>query len=152
MDWAYCPARLGPRRPARLQSRPRKQGGDDMNRFYAMVAVCGLMAACVSTGIDVKPEQMQSFILGFSTLDDVTGQLGNPTSQATTSDGAIVLVYAYATSKPHPESFLPFIGPLFAGGDILSSTVLFEFDQNGVLRSERRTTSSGATGLTVLPH
>ena len=64
-----------------------------MNRFYAMVAVCGLMAACVSTGIDVKPEQMQSFILGFSTLDDVTGQLGNPTSQATTSDGAIVLVY-----------------------------------------------------------
>ena len=122
-----------------------------MNRFYAMVAVCGLMAACVSTGIDVKPEQMQSFILGFSTLDDVTGQLGNPTSQATTSDGAIVLVYAYATSKPHPESFLPFIGPLFAGGDILSSTVLFEFDQNGVLRSERRTTSSGATGLTVLP-
>ncbi|SDD93248.1 hypothetical protein SAMN05216345_12220 [Cupriavidus sp. YR651] len=122
-----------------------------MNRVYVMIAVCGLMVACVSTGVDVKPEQLANFIPGFSTLGDVTGQLGTPTSQATLSNGSAILIYSFATSKPHPESFIPFIGPLFSGGEIRSSTVLFEFDENDILRSQRRTTSSGASGLTVLP-
>jgi len=123
-----------------------------MNRIYAIVAVCSLMAACVSTGVDVKQEQLANFLPGFSTLDDVTGQLGAPTSQVVLSSGSTILVYSFAASTPHPESFVPFIGPLFAGGEIRSSTVLFEFDANGVLRSERRTTSSSNSGLTVLPH
>ncbi|WER47680.1 hypothetical protein CupriaWKF_08040 [Cupriavidus sp. WKF15] len=123
-----------------------------MNRVHAMVVVCSLMAACVSTGVDVMPEQMENFLPGFSTIEDVTGQLGKPTSRAALSNGSTILVYSYATSKPHAESFIPFIGPLFAGGDIRSSTVLFEFDQDGVLRSLRRSTSMGASGLTVMPH
>jgi hypothetical protein len=110
------------------------------------------MTGCVSTGVDVVPEQLENFLPGFSTIDDVTGQLGTPTSRAALSNGSMILVYSFATSKPHAESFIPFIGPIFAGGEIRSSTVLFEFDQDGVLRSERRTTSSGASGLTVLPH
>ncbi len=123
-----------------------------MKRFFATIAVCGLMVGCVSTGVEVGPEQMADFLPGFSTLDDVTAELGTPTSQATLSNGFTVLTYLFAASRPHPESFLPFVGPLFAGGEIRSSTVLFEFDQDGVLRSERRTTSTGASGLTVLPH
>ncbi len=122
-----------------------------MNRVLAMASACCLMAACVSTGVDIKPEQLANFIPGFSTRDDVTGQLGTPTSQATLSNGSTILLYSFATSKPHPESFIPFIGPLFAGGEIRSSTVLFEFDENGVLRSERKTTSTGASGLSILP-
>ena len=122
-----------------------------MNQVHAIVILCGLLVGCVSTGTDVKPEQLANFLPGFSTVDDVTGQLGKPTSEATTSNGSTILIYSFATSKPHPESFLPFIGPIFAGGEIRSSTVLFEFDENGVLRSERRTTSSGASGLSVLP-
>lgn len=110
-----------------------------------------MLVACVSTGVDVKPEHMSNFMLGFSTLDDVTTQLGKPTSQATLGNGSTILIYSYATSRPNPESFIPFIGPLFSGGEIRSSTVLFEFDENGVLRSQRRTTSSGASGWTVVP-
>ncbi|WP_454735837.1 hypothetical protein [Cupriavidus necator] len=122
-----------------------------MKRVHALVVTCIMLGACVSTGVDVKPEQMSHFMLGFSTLDDVTGQLGKPTSQATLGNGSTILVYSFATSMSRPESFIPFIGPLFSGGEIRSSTVLFEFDENGVLRSQRRTTSSGVSGWGVLP-
>jgi hypothetical protein len=121
-----------------------------MKRVHALVVTGIMLSACVSTGVDVKPEQLSNFLPGFSTLDDVTAQLGPPSSHATLRDGSAILVYSFATSKPHPESFIPFIGPLFSGGEIRSSMVLFEFDQNGVLRSQRRTTSSGASGWSVL--
>jgi hypothetical protein len=87
----------------------------------------------------------ESFVLGFSTLDDVVAQLGSPTSQVKLSSGATILLYSFASSHTHPESFLPIIGPLFAGGNIQSSTALLEFDENDVLRSARRTTSTGAS-------
>ncbi|RDK07054.1 hypothetical protein [Cupriavidus lacunae] len=121
-----------------------------MKRVYALVVTGIMLAACVSTGVDVQPGQLSNFLPGFSTLDEVTAQLGTPSSQATLRNGTTILVYSFATSKPHPESFIPFIGPLFAGGEIRSSTVLFEFDENGVLRSQRRTTSSGASGWSIL--
>lgn len=126
-------------------------GGGDMKRVHALTVTCAMLVACVSTGVDVKQEQLANFMLGFSTLDDVTTQLGKPSSQTTLRNGATILIYSFATSKPNPESFIPFIGPLFAGGAIRSSTVMFEFDENGVLRSQRRTTTSGASGLTVVP-
>ncbi|AGW93988.1 hypothetical protein [Cupriavidus sp. DF5525] len=122
-----------------------------MKRAHALIVTCVMLVACVSTGVDVKPEHMSNFMLGFSTLDDVTTQLGKPSSQTTLKNGATILIYSFATSRPNPESFIPFIGPLFSGGEIRSSTVLFEFDENGVLRSQRRTTSSGASGWTVVP-
>lgn len=121
-----------------------------MKRVCALFATCLMLVSCVSTGVDVKPEQMSNFMLGFSTLGDVTTQLGTPSSQVTLRNGSTILIYSFATSKPHPESFIPFIGPLFSGGEIRSSTVLFEFDENGVLRSERRTTSSSVSGWSVL--
>ncbi|WP_354683448.1 hypothetical protein [Cupriavidus necator] len=122
-----------------------------MRLVPALLATCILSAACVSTGVDVKQEHLANFLPGFSTVDDVTGQLGAPSSQTTLTNGATILLYSFATSKPRPESFIPFIGPLFSGGEIRSSTVLFEFDENGVLRSQRRTTSSGVSGWSVLP-
>ncbi len=131
------------------------QGSNDMNRVLALTLVCGLigglMGGCVSTGVEVRPEQLEDFLPGFSTQEDVVNLIGGPTSQATLSNGTTILIYSFASSQTHPESFLPIVGPLFAGGKIRSSTVLFEFDANGVLRSVRRATSSGASGLSVLP-
>ncbi|CAG2141332.1 hypothetical protein [Cupriavidus numazuensis] len=122
-----------------------------MRPRHAPIVLCIMLAACASTGVDVRPEQMSNFLPGFSTIDDVTTQLGTPTSQVTLKSGSTVLIYSFATSRPHPESFIPFIGPLFAGGNVRSSTVLFEFDENGVLSSLRRATSSGTSGWSVLP-
>lgn len=127
------------------------RAGFAMKGVHILSATCFGLAACVSTGVDVKQEQLSHFMIGFSTLDDITGQLGNPTWRASLSSGSTVLIYSFASSRPHPESFLPFIGPLFSGGEIRSVMVLFEFDQNGVLRSHGRTTSSSVSGWSVLP-
>jgi hypothetical protein len=118
-----------------------------MKRMRAVIVLCSAMAACVSAGIDVKPEQLSNFKRGFSTLEDVVAVLGSPTVQTTLRDGSTVLIYSFITSRPHPESFIPLIGPLFGGADTRSSTVVFEFDENGILMNERRTTSSGASGF-----
>ncbi|AZG17292.1 MULTISPECIES: hypothetical protein [Cupriavidus] len=122
-----------------------------MKFAYSATGLCVILTACISTGVDVRPEHLANFLPGFSTLEDVTAQLGAPTSAVTLKSGTAILIYSFATSRPHPESYIPFIGPLFSGGEIRSSTVLFEFDENGVLRSQRRTTSSGTSGLSVLP-
>lgn len=122
-----------------------------MKLIRTLTVLCAMLTGCVSTGVDIRPEQLSNFLLGFSTIDDVTSQLGTPSSQVSLNTGSTILIYSFATSQPHPESFIPFIGPLFSGGKIRSSTVLLEFDENGILRSERRTESSGTSGLSVIP-
>ncbi|WP_408382656.1 hypothetical protein [Paraburkholderia madseniana] len=127
----------------------RSSSGDDMKRIYAVIVLCSALAACISAGVDVKPEQLSSFKQGVTGLDEVVAVLGSPTAQTTLSDGSTVLIYSFVTSRPRPESFIPLIGPLFGGADTQSSTVVFEFDEYGVLTSQRRTTSSGAQGLSA---
>lgn len=111
--------------------------------------LCSALVACISAGVDVKPEQLSSFRQGKATLEEVVGELGSPTAQASLSNGSTVLIYSFVTSRPRPESFLPFIGPFFGGADTRSATVVFEFDENGILTSQRRTTSSGTTGMST---
>ncbi|WP_328807377.1 hypothetical protein [Paraburkholderia elongata] len=125
------------------------RSGDDMKRIYVLIMLCSALAACISAGVDVKPEQLSSFKQGVTSLDEVVAVLGSPTAQTTLSDGSTVLIYSFVTSRPRPESFIPLIGSLFGGADTQSSTVVFEFDENGVLTSQRRTTSSGAQGLSA---
>jgi hypothetical protein len=106
-----------------------------------------LLAGCMSAGVEVKPEQMSSFRQGVTTLREVVAELGPPTVQTTLGDGSTLLVYSYVTSRPHPESFIPFIGVLLDGNDTRSSAVVFQFDEHGVLKSANTTTSNVGRGL-----
>ncbi|WP_240975298.1 hypothetical protein [Paraburkholderia aromaticivorans] len=58
----------------------------------------------------------------------------------------------FVTSRPHPESFLPFIGALVGGADTRSSAAVFLFDTHGVLKSASTTTSNVGTGLSTDLH
>ncbi|WP_341352438.1 hypothetical protein [Paraburkholderia hospita] len=120
-----------------------------MKRISVLIVICSALSACISAGVDVKPEQLSKFKQDVTTLEEVVTELGSPTAQTALRDGSTVLIYSFVTSRPRPESFIPFIGPLFGGADTQSSTVVFEFDENGILTSERRTTSSGAQGLSA---
>jgi hypothetical protein len=53
------------------------------------------------------------------------------------------------TSRPRPESFLPFIGSLVGGADTRSSATVFLFDVHGILKSASTTTSNVGTGLSA---
>jgi hypothetical protein len=110
--------------------------------------LCGaLLAGCMSAGVDVRPEQMSSFRPGVTTLQNVTAMLGPASVQTALDDGSTLLVYTFVTSRPHPESFLPFIGSLVGGADTRSSATVFLFDAHGMLKSASTTTSNVGTGL-----
>jgi len=95
------------------------------------------------------PEQMATFKRGATTFQEVTAMLGPASVQTALDDGSILLVYTYVTSRPHPESYLPFIGSLVGGADTRSSAAVFLFDAHGVLKSANTTTSSVGTGLSA---
>jgi len=123
-----------------------------MKHKLALVMLCGALVGCMSAGVEVKPEQMSSFRQGVTTLQEVVAELGPASVQTTLGDGSTLLVYSYVTSRPHPESFIPFIGVLLGGADTRSSAVVFQFDEHGVLKSANTTTSNVGTGLGSAMH
>lgn len=120
-----------------------------MNRELITGLLCGaLLAACVTAGVEVRPEQMANFRHGVTTLQDVRAALGPASVETTLDDGSTLLVYTYVTSRPHPESYIPFIGSLVAGADTHSSAAVFLFDSQGLLKSANTTSSNVGTGMT----
>jgi hypothetical protein len=112
--------------------------------------LCGaLLAGCMSTGVEVRSEQMSSFRPGVTTFQNVTATLGPASVQTALDDGSTLLVYMFVTSRPRPESFLPFIGSLVGGADTRSSATVFLFDVHGILKSASTTTSNVGTGLSA---
>jgi hypothetical protein len=95
---------------------------------------------------------MANFRAGETTLQDVVTALGPASLETALDDGSTLLVYTYVTSRPHPESYLPFIGSLIAGSDTHSSAAVFLFDRSGILKSANTTSSNVGTGLTAGAH
>jgi hypothetical protein len=81
----------------------------------------------------------------------VVAALGPASVESALDDGSTLLVYTYVTSRPHPESFLPFIGSLVGGSDTHSSAAVFMFGPQGILKSASTTTSTVGTGLSSGP-
>ena len=121
-----------------------------MKQGLVVGLLCGaLLAGCMSAGVEVRPEQMSNFKSGVTTLQEVTATLGPASVQTALDDGSTLLVYTFVTSRPHPESFLPFIGSLVGGADTRSSAAVFLFNAHGILKSANTTTSNVGTGLST---
>jgi hypothetical protein len=110
------------------------------------VALCGALAGCASSGVQVTQEQAQSFQIGRSTYSDVIASLGQPTSTTMTSGGQKYAIYSYAAVSSRPQNFIPYIGPLVSGYDTKSSTVTFTFDARDTLVNMTSTQSTLGTG------
>ena len=122
--------------------------GDNMKRGQVAGLLCSvLLAGCLSAGVEVRPEEMSHFKPGVTTLQQVIAALGPASVESALDDGSTLLVYTYVTSRPHPESFIPFIGSLVGGGDTRTSAAVFLFNPGGVLKSANTTTSNIGTGL-----
>ena len=108
------------------------------------MALCGALAGCASSGVQVTQEQAQSFQIGRSTYSDVIASLGQPTSTTMTSGGQKYAMYSYAAVSSRPQNFIPYIGPLVSGYDTKSSTVTFTFDARDTLVNMTSTQSTPA--------
>jgi outer membrane protein assembly factor BamE (lipoprotein component of BamABCDE complex) len=117
-----------------------------MKRIAILVLAVAL-AGCVSSGVEVKPEQTSDFRPGVTTRQQVVARLGNPTTTATLPDGSTMLVYAFSAAQARPASFIPIVGMFAGGADARSSTVSFQFTPAGVLKSSSSTTSQSGSQL-----
>jgi len=119
-----------------------------MKRVQVFGLLCGaLLAGCMSAGVEVRPDQLSHFKPGVTTLQEVVAALGPASVETALDDGSTLLVYTYVTSRPHPESYLPFIGALVGGADTRSTAAVFLFNTSGILKSANTTTSNVGTGL-----
>jgi hypothetical protein len=124
-----------------------------MNRGLVLGLLCSAtLAGCVSAGVDVKPEEMANFRNGVTTLQEVTSALGPASVDTKLDDGSTLLVYTYMTSRPHPESYIPFIGSLVGGADTHTSAAVFLFDSHGLLKTANTTSSNVGTGVSSGSH
>jgi outer membrane protein assembly factor BamE (lipoprotein component of BamABCDE complex) len=117
-----------------------------MKAIFAL-ALCAALAGCMSTGVEVKPEQTADFRAGITTRQQVLSRLGIPTTQATLPDGSTMLVYAFSAAQARPASFIPIVGAFVGGADARSSMVSFRFGPDGVLKSSSSSASQSGSQL-----
>ena len=112
-------------------------------RIFVAFCIAGLVASCAASGVKVSEQQAEAFKVGTSTYSDVVAALGEPTTTSVASNGTRTAAYNYSSMRSQAQNFIPYIGPLVAGYDSQSSSVLFTFDQRGVLTG----TTSSQTGM-----
>lgn len=110
---------------------------------FAAVALC----SCVSTGVQVKDEQLSAFEAGKTTRQEVISALGNPTTQMRNADGTSTMIYSYTEASARPATYIPFVGAFVGGADSRSTMVTLTFDADGRLVSHTSSESAHGTGM-----
>lgn len=101
------------------------------------LAVVGAAVAKPVTAVDAA-----QFKVGEATSKDVIAKLGKPLMLTTSSDGTKTVVYGSTHARPKAVTFVPIVG-LFAGGATGSSTsVVFSFGADDLLKSATTNTSN----------
>lgn len=119
-----------------------------MKTTLAAVLAAVVLAGCMSAGMDVKPEQTQSFQPGKTTRGEIEAALGRPNVVKNLSDGTTSLIYQHVDVRVRGETFIPFIGGLIGGSDVRTNEVTFNIDKNGLFEStSSATTEQGASML-----
>ncbi len=91
------------------------------------------LAGCLSTGNRVETNRLTEITKGKSTIDDVIGRFGKPTSSVKFPNGEQTLVYLNKIAQPDAATFIPLIGTFVGSVDNTTHSVIFEFDAKGVL-------------------
>ncbi|HUO43599.1 MAG TPA: hypothetical protein VMT94_01655 [Burkholderiales bacterium] len=103
-----------------------------MRRSFVFIIACAL-AGCVSTGNRIDVDRLSEVVKGKSTIEDVIGRFGQPTSRVRSPDGEQTLVYLSRVAQPDAATFIPLVGTLAGSVDTTTHSVIFQFDAKGVL-------------------
>lgn len=88
-----------------------------MLRFMAVCLMALMLVGCASSGYKITPEQISKIQPGKTTVAEMNGLFGPPTSQSFGSDGKLSMIWMYV-----------FVGPFGAGMKQQSMAVLFNND------------------------
>lgn len=119
-----------------------------MRRWILAIACVGLLS-CTATGVKVQQAQLDHFVVGQTTRQQVTAVLGAPTGSTKRHDGTWELHYRYLQTQLNVASYIPIANLLAGGMKGEATTVILEFDTHE--RLTRYTASQAAeemgTGL-----
>lgn len=115
-------------------------------KFLLGLAALALLAGCVSTGVQVKDEQLSSFKPGQTTKNEVFTALGQPTTQMRNADGTSMVIYTYLESRVRGASFIPIVGIFAGGADSRTNQVVLSFDAEGKLVGHSSSESAYGSG------
>ena len=122
-----------------------------IGRLMATMVMASALAACVSAGTEVTPEQMAQFPEGRATYQEVAKALGDPTTTFYLPNGGTTIIYSYSTAYAPPQVYIPIAGP-FIANDLVTreSAAVFRFNGAGMLTSKATANSYIGTevGLT----
>ncbi|MDG3442426.1 hypothetical protein [Nitrospirillum amazonense] len=117
-----------------------------MRKVILLAAILAL-GGCVSSGTEVKSDQLATLEKGKTTYAEAVARLGTPNSVTTMAGGKKMVMYMFTKATPNAATFIPVVG-LFAGGAHgQSSTVIMTFGANDVL--EEYTASTGQSDAHV---
>jgi hypothetical protein len=100
-----------------------------------MVVLLFVLTACSTTGVQVSTDQAKQFVIGQSTLTEVEGKLGQPTSTIANSDGSQTVSYKISHNHYDPLAYVPIAGMFSYGSKSDVHQVNFVFSPAGVLQS-----------------
>jgi hypothetical protein len=133
----------------REHKNPNTKWEMTMKTLSIGLIAAALMAGCVSSGTKVTHDQIAAFEVGKTTEAQVIAAFGTPTSVSFLQDGTKSDVYLHTAAHATAATYVPVVG-LFAGGAKgTTDTAVFNFDQNGVLKSTSSSTAQSdvRTGL-----
>ena len=112
-----------------------------MRTLITAAATAGVLAACAASGGPITDARIAQFEAGQSTVHQVVGALGQPSSDVAMADGSRLLVYVFqqrrgpARTPVHGWGGSSFSGPPTGGSSAKTKTATFRFDRRGVLVS-----------------
>jgi len=108
----------------------------------AIGALVLVLSGCMSYGKNISDDQVNQFVRGKTTEQEVIATLGPPTMTQRSSKGEKVDTYSFASTAPNAKMFIPFIGPWLAGADVRTRIVNFKFNTKGTLEDWDTSNSS----------
>lgn len=109
-----------------------------MKMSFAIAGVTALLLAGCTSGTYVSKDSAAQFQVGVTTEQQVVAALGQPDAKAELVNGEHRDSYIHVSGGASPIDYVPLVALAVSPGFQHTTTVDFDFDAQGVLRSVNR--------------
>lgn len=97
-----------------------------------------ILTACATAGNKQMEHQTESSVSqvikeGKTTKSQINAQFGNATTTSFTDSGNEIWTYRHTRAVPHARNFIPFVGIVSSGADVVTKELVIMFDKEGVV-------------------
>jgi hypothetical protein len=129
-------------------------------RIFFLAAFIVALTGCASSGPTIESAQLAELQKGKTTADDIVRRFGKPSFNSDNLDGTRTIAYLQEGTRSNAAAMVAMIGAVASGPGSTANvnSIIFRFDDKGVLSSHERTSESqttmaagSTTGLAATP-